>query len=354
MTSNLTQSQPSAPTEAPPVPHPLRRRDFQSPQEIRWCPGCGDFSILATVQKVMAKLGTPRHNVAVVSGIGCSSRFPYYVETYGFHSIHGRAPALATGLKCANPDLTVWVVTGDGDGLSIGTNHLIHCLRRNVNVNILLFNNRIYGLTKGQYSPTSELGKRTKSSPLGTIERPIWAVRTALASQGTFVARTLDAEPAHMEKTLEAAARHRGTSFVEILQNCRVFNDGAFKSLKDASQKEETRIFLEHGQPIRFGAGGKKGLRIINMEPAVVHLDSEGVTEEDTLAHNAKANSPALAELLAALSPPDFPMALGVFRDVERPVYEDALMQQVAQAKSRQGSNQLQDLLHSGTTWEVE
>jgi 2-oxoglutarate ferredoxin oxidoreductase subunit beta len=261
---------------------------------------------------------------------------------------------LATGLKCANPELTVWVVTGDGDGLSIGTNHLIHCLRRNVNVNILLFNNRIYGLTKGQYSPTSELGKRTKSSPLGTIERPIWPVRTALAAQATFVARTLDAEPAHMEKTLEAAARHPGTSFVEILQNCRVFNDGAFRFLKDAAQKEETRVFLEHNQPIRFGAGGKKGLKIINMEPAVVHLDSEGVTEESTLVHNVKANSPALAELLAALTPPDFPMALGIFRDVERPVYEDGLMQQVAQAKSVQGANDLQRFLNSGTTWEVE
>jgi 2-oxoglutarate ferredoxin oxidoreductase subunit beta len=352
VTTNLTQAEPTSHAEAP--LQPLTRRDFQSAQEIRWCPGCGDFSILATVQKVMAKLGTPRHQVAVVSGIGCSSRFPYYVETYGFHSIHGRAPALATGLKCANPDLTVWVVTGDGDGLSIGTNHLIHCLRRNVNVNILLFNNRIYGLTKGQYSPTSELGKRTKSSPLGTIERPIWPVRTALAAQATFVARTMDAEPAHMEKTLEAAAQHPGTSFVEILQNCRVFNDGAFKFLKDASQKDETRVFVEHGQPIRFGSGGRKGLKIKNMEPVVVHLDSEGVSSEETLVHNARATSPALAELLAALVPPEFPMALGVFRDVQRPTYEEALMEQVNQAKNRRGDSGLQGLLNGGTTWEVE
>ncbi len=207
----------------------LTRRDFQTEQEIRWCPGCGDYSILAQVQKVLAGLGTPRENIVFVSGIGCSSRFPYYVNTYGFHGIHGRAPAIATGVKCANPDLSVWVITGDGDALSIGTNHLIHCLRRNVDVNILLFNNRIYGLTKGQYSPTSEFGKQTKSSPLGTIERPIWPVRTALAAQATFVARSIYADPTHLAKTIEAASRHRGTSFVEILQNCRVFNEGAFE-----------------------------------------------------------------------------------------------------------------------------
>jgi len=343
-----------AATPEPPAAHLLTRRDFQSKQEIRWCPGCGDFSILAVVQRVMATLAVPPHQVAVISGIGCSSRFPYYVETYGFHSIHGRAPAIATGLKCANPDLSVWVVTGDGDGLSIGTNHLIHCLRRNVDLNILLLNNRIYGLTKGQYSPTSEFGKRTKSSPHGSIERPIWPVRTALAAQATFVARTMDSDPAHLAQTLEAAARHRGTSFVEILQNCRVFNDGAYDDVLGREQREESRILLRHGQPIRFGKGGRKGLVIRDMEPVVVHLDSDGVAEDGTLTHNAQARSPALAELLAALAPPEFPMAFGVIREVQRPTYDDLLMEQVRQSKARRGTGDLSALLNAGTTWEVE
>lgn len=344
----------AAATPEPPSVRALTRRDFQSKQEIRWCPGCGDFSILAIVQKVMATLAVPPHQVAVVSGIGCSSRFPYYVETYGFHSIHGRAPAIATGLKCANPDLSVWVVTGDGDGLSIGTNHLIHCLRRNVDLNILLLNNRIYGLTKGQYSPTSEFGKRTKSSPQGSIERPIWPVRTALAAQATFVARTMDSDPAHLAQTIEAAARHRGTSFVEILQNCRVFNDGAYDDVLAREQREENRILLRHGQPIRFGKGGRKGLVIRDMEPVVVHLDSDGIAEDATLSHNAQARSPALAELLAALAPPEFPMAFGVIREVQRPTYDDLLMEQVRQSKARRGAGDLSALLNAGTTWEVE
>jgi len=336
------------------TPRALTRRDFQTNQEIRWCPGCGDFAILTQVQKVLATLGTPPENVVFVSGIGCSSRFPYYVNTYGFHSIHGRAPAIATGIKSANPELSVWVITGDGDGLSIGTNHLIHCLRRNVDVNILLFNNRIYGLTKGQYSPTSELGKKTKSSPLGSIERPIWPVRTALASQATFVARTIDADPMHLAETVEAAARHRGTSFVEILQNCRVFNHGAFADVANRANREETRILLEHDKPIRFGAGGRKGLQVRRMEPKVVGLDEPGTDVEDTLTHNAKAVSPALAEMLAALMPPEFPMAFGVFRDVERPVFEDELLAQIQDSIERTGRGHLRDLLHSGTTWEVE
>ena len=333
---------------------PLTRRDFQSKQEIRWCPGCGDFSVLNVVQKVMATLAVPPHQVAVVSGIGCSSRFPYYVDSYGFHSIHGRAPAIATGLKCANPELSVWVVTGDGDGLSIGTNHMIHCLRRNVDLNILLLNNRIYGLTKGQYSPTSDFGQRTKSSPHGSIERPISPVRTALAAQATFVARTMDSDPAHLAQTLEAAARHRGTSFVEILQNCRVFNDGAFDAVTARENKAEGRILLHHGAPVRFGAGDRKGLVIRDMEPVVVHLDSDGVAEDATLMHNAQAKSPALAELLAALAPPDFPMAFGVFRSVQRPTYDELLMDQVRQSKARRGVGDLHALLNAGTTWEVE
>ncbi|MFM1941285.1 MAG: hypothetical protein RI897_267 [Verrucomicrobiota bacterium] len=332
----------------------LTRKDFQTPQEVRWCPGCGDYAILTQVQKTLALIGIPRHQVAFVSGIGCSSRFPYYVNTYGVHGIHGRAPAIATGLKCANPDLSVWVVTGDGDGLSIGTNHLIHCLRRNIDVNILLFNNRIYGLTKGQYSPTSEFGKRTKSSPQGTIERPIWPVRTALAAQATFVARTVYTDPAHLAKTLEAAARHKGTSFVEILQNCRVFNDGTFDDIGDRGPDSEVRILLEHGKPIRFGKNQSKGLIVRDMEPVIVDLETNQVPESETLVHNAKAVSPALAEMLAALAPPEFPIALGVFRAVERPVYNDLLMEQIDDAVEKKGKGNLAKLLNAGTTWEVE
>src|SRR5689334_15777399 len=304
----------------PAGPRALTRRDFQTAQEVRWCPGCGDYAILAQVQKVLANLGVPRHKHIFVSGIGCPSRFPYYVNTYGFHTIHGRAPAVATGVKCANPDLSVWVITGDGDGLSIGTNHLIHCLRRNVDVKVLLFNNRIYGLTKGQYSPTSEFGKRTKSSPLGTIEQPIHPIQTALAAQATFVARSIYADPNHLEKTIEAAARHRGGAFIEILQNCRVFNDEAFDEVADRSRAAESRVLLEHGQPVRFGAGGQKALVVRNMEPEVVEV-SPG-QDANVLVHNARSDSPALAALLAELEPPLFPMALGVFRDIVRPTYD--------------------------------
>jgi 2-oxoglutarate ferredoxin oxidoreductase subunit beta len=328
---------------------PLTRRDFQSAQEVRWCPGCGDYAILAQVQKVLAGLGVPRHKHVFVSGIGCSSRFPYYIDTYGFHTIHGRAPAIATGVKCANPDLSVWVVTGDGDGLSIGTNHLIHCLRRNVDLKILLFNNRIYGLTKGQYSPTSELGKRTKSSPLGTIERPISPVQTALAAQATFVARTVAADPAHLEEVLDATARHRGAAFLEILQNCRVFNDDAFADLGRA-KAAETRILLQHGKPIVFGPGGRKGLAVQNMEPVIVDVDSEA----DVLVHNVQSASPALAALLAELEPPQFPTALGIFRSIERPTYNQLLIDQIQQAISKRGRGDLKSLLSAGTTWQVD
>jgi 2-oxoglutarate ferredoxin oxidoreductase subunit beta len=352
--SNLTETLSSCGEDGnPDCLRELTRRDFQTDQEIRWCPGCGDFAILTQVQKVLASLGRRPEDTVFVSGIGCSSRFPYYVKTYGIHGIHGRAPAIATGVKCANPELSVWVVTGDGDGLSIGTNHLIHCLRRNVDINILLFNNRIYGLTKGQYSPTSEFGKRTKSSPVGTIERPIWPVRTALAAQATFVARTIYADPLHLAQTIEAAARHRGTSFVEILQNCKVFNDGAFEDVASRGRAEEERILLEHGKPIRFGPGGRKGLVVRAMEPVVVDADEAAERGDELLVHNAQAVSPALAEMLAALSPPEFPTALGVFRDVARPVYEDLLMEQVQEAMGG-GPGDARDLLYRGATWEVD
>jgi 2-oxoglutarate ferredoxin oxidoreductase subunit beta len=330
------------------------RKDYQTGQEIRWCPGCGDYAILTQVQKVLPKLGIPRENVVFISGIGCASRFPYYVNTYGMHSIHGRAPAIATGVKCANPALSVWVVTGDGDGLSIGTNHLIHCMRRNVDVNILLLNNRIYGLTKGQYSPTSEFGKRTKSSPFGSIEQPISPVRMALAAQASFIARTVYADQSHMAQILEAAARHRGTSFVEILQNCRVFNDGAFDRLTDRELSDDERINLEHGRPIVFGKDRRKAIAVRNMEPVTIDLDRDGAIESQVLVHDVAATSPALAALLAALEPPNFPTALGIFRDVEKPTYNELLLSQIEELTRTRGRGNLDQLLTAGTTWEVE
>jgi 2-oxoglutarate ferredoxin oxidoreductase subunit beta len=257
-------------------------------------------------------------------------------------------------VKCANPDLSVWVVTGDGDGLSIGTNHLIHCLRRNLDVKVLLFNNRIYGLTKGQYSPTSEFGKRTKSSPLGTIEQPIRPVQTALAAQATFVARTLYADPTHLAETVDAAARHRGAAFIEILQSCRVFNDGAFDAVADRAGADESRIVLRHGQPIRFGKAGRLGLVVRQMEPAVVDLEADPGQTQDVVIHNTRSESPALAALLAELEPPQYPTAVGIFRQVERPAYDELLMGQIREAVSRRGPGRLQKLLEAGTTWEVE
>jgi 2-oxoglutarate/2-oxoacid ferredoxin oxidoreductase subunit beta len=332
----------------------LTRKDFQTPQQVRWCPGCGDYTILNQIQKLLPGLGIPRERFVFVSGIGCSSRFPYYMNTYGFHSIHGRAPAIATGIKCANPELSVWVVTGDGDGLSIGTNHLIHCIRKNVDVNILLFNNRIYGLTKGQYSPTSEFGKKTKSSPLGTIEQPIRPIQMALAAAGTFVARTIAADPAHMYDTLAAATRHQGTSFVEILQNCRVFNDGAFEEIASRKTAEDERILLRHGEPIRFASGDRKGIAVRNLEPQIVDLDAGDTSKGELLVHDVKATSPALAALLADLEPPSFPMALGIFRDVERPTYESLMVSQIAATVAQRGQGDAGKLLHAGTTWEVD
>lgn len=347
-----TESIPVRPTPLPSSPDCLRtltRRDFQTAQEVRWCPGCGDYSILAVVQKVLASLGVPRHKHVFVSGIGCSSRFPYYMNTYGFHSIHGRAPAVAMGVKCANPDLSVWVVTGDGDGLSIGTNHLIHCLRRNLDVKVLLFNNEIYGLTKGQYSPTSEFGKKTKSSPLGTIEQPIRPIQLALAAQASFVARSLYADPSHLTDVIDAAARHRGSAFIEILQNCRVFNDNAFTDVATRAQAAQTRILLEDGKPVVF-ADGRKGLTIRNMEPAVADVEPGA----DLLVHNARSESPALAALLAELEPPRFPTAFGIFRKIERPTYDTLLIDQIQQAVKKKGRGNLKALLNSGTTWDVE
>lgn len=332
-------------------PTALTRKDFQSDQEVRWCPGCGDYSILAQVQKVMPELGIARENVVFISGIGCSSRFPYYMNTYGFHSIHGRAPAVATGLKITRPDLQVWVVTGDGDALSIGGNHFIHMLRRNVDLKILLFNNRIYGLTKGQYSPTSEIGKKAKSTPYGSIDAPFNPIHLALGAGATFVARSVDVEPVHLQQVIHRAAKHRGSAFVEILQNCNVFNDGAFENITEKAVKDEMQVRLEHGKPAVF-AKGKKGIRLNGFRPEVVTLGENGVTEKDLIVWDEKAE-PELAYLAGSLGSTGTPTALGVLRAVDRPVHHDLEVAQNAAILKSKGEGSLEKLLRAGDTWTV-
>ncbi|AXK37809.1 2-oxoacid:ferredoxin oxidoreductase subunit beta [Streptomyces armeniacus] len=340
-------------------------KDFKSDQEVRWCPGCGDYAVLAAVQGFMPDLGLAKENIVFVSGIGCSSRFPYYMNTYGMHSIHGRAPAIATGLAAARRDLSVWVVTGDGDALSIGGNHLIHTLRRNVNLKILLFNNRIYGLTKGQYSPTSEPGKITKSTPMGSLDSPFNPVSLALGAEASFVARTVDSDRKHLTSVLRAAADHPGTSLVEIYQNCNIFNDGAFEILKDKEQAQEAVIRLEHGEPIRFGApwreedgGDGLGARGVVRDPATGDLRIIDVAEHgtaDVLVHDAHASSPTTAFALSRLADPDtlHHTPIGVLRDVERPVYESLMSDQLEQAVQDQGKGELGSLLAGRDTWTV-
>jgi len=328
----------------------LTRKDFVSDQDVRWCPGCGDYSILAQVQKVMPELGVPRENVVFVSGIGCSSRFPYYMNTYGFHSIHGRAPAIATGLKVARPELSVWVITGDGDGLSIGGNHLIHALRRNVGLKILLFNNRIYGLTKGQYSPTSERGKVTKSTPMGSIDYPFNPISVALGSNAAFVARSIDVEAKHLQAVIRRAHEHSGAAFVEILQNCNIFNDGAFESLTDKDRKAETQLVLEHGRPLIFGKNRDRGIRMRGHSLEVVTLGSDS-TESDLIVHDE--TDQGLAFLLSQIGQPEFPTPVGVFRAMNRPTYEQMMVDQVKLAKERLGEGNLENLLTRGDTWTV-
>jgi 2-oxoglutarate ferredoxin oxidoreductase subunit beta len=328
----------------------LTRKDFVSDQDVRWCPGCGDYAILAQVQRVMPELQTPRENFVFISGIGCSSRFPYYMNTYGFHTIHGRAPAIATGLKMTRPELSVWIVTGDGDALSIGGNHLIHILRRNLDVNILLFNNRIYGLTKGQYSPTSEKGKITKSTPMGSADHPFNPISVALGAEGTFVARTLDVEAKHLQEMIRRAHAHKGTSFVEILQNCNIFNDGAFETLTDREKKAETQLLLEHGKPLIFGKTRDKGIRLRGHSLEVVPLGN-GVSESDLVVYDEK--DAALAFLLSLIGPPEFPAPIGIFRSVDRGVYEDSVVEKIATAKEKKGDGNLEELLNRGDTWTV-
>ncbi len=339
------------------------RKDFTSDQEVRWCPGCGDYAVLAAVQGFLPELGLKRENIVFVSGIGCSSRFPYYLDTYGMHSIHGRAPAIATGIATTREDLSVWVVTGDGDALSIGGNHLIHALRRNVNLKILLFNNRIYGLTKGQYSPTSEIGKVTKSTPMGSLDNPFNPVSLALGAEATFVARTVDSDRKHLTSVLSAAAAHRGTALVEIYQNCPIFNDGAFDAVKDNDTKADAIIPLTHGEPIRFGAPlpdsedgkGPKGIVADGFRVKVVDVTPDN--EKDLLVHDAHAEDPSAAFAISRLTDGGYlnQAPIGIFRSVEKPTYDDQARQQVAQATEGTGDRRaaLAGLLAGGDTWTV-
>jgi len=335
--------------------HKYSKKDFVSDQEVRWCPGCGDYAILNAVQNVFPKIGVKRENVVVVSGIGCSSRFPYYMNTYGFHSIHGRAPAVATGLKVSRPDLSVWVVTGDGDGLSIGGNHLIHTMRRNVDLKILLFNNRIYGLTKGQYSPTSEVGKKTKSSPFGSIDRPFNPISVALGAECTFVARSVDIYSQHLRETLMRAAAHKGTAFIEIYQNCNIFNDHAFEFMTERGSRDDNQIILEHGKPLTFGEGGKKGIRVAKggFSPEVVDLEANPEAEQELLIHDEKAPSAGLAFLLSTLREPVWPTPIGVFRSIDAPTYDAEMNAQINDVKDKRPTS-LTSLLEAGDTWTVE
>jgi 2-oxoglutarate/2-oxoacid ferredoxin oxidoreductase subunit beta len=330
------------------------RKDWSSDQDVRWCPGCGDYSILAAMQFLLPELGVRRENTVFVSGIGCAARFPYYMNTYGMHSIHGRAPAVATGLAVTRPDLDVWVVTGDGDALSIGGNHLMHCLRRNVNLTILLFNNQIYGLTKGQYSPTSEVGKVTKSTPFGSLDTPFNPISLALGAEATFVARTHDMDRKHMMEVFRRAHAHKGAAFVEVYQNCNVFNDGAFEQVTGRAVREEMLIDLHHGEAIRFGADGHLGV-VMGAQGSLSIVEVSDVGEDALLVHDEQREDPGLAFALSRLSRgPYEPTPVGVFRAVERSDYGSLVDAQLLAAQSRKGPGDLTALLHSGTTWTVE
>ena len=329
----------------------LKPADFASDQDVRWCPGCGDYAILAQMKKVLPDLGVPREKIVFVSGIGCSSRFPYYMNTYGMHSIHGRAPAFATGLKSTRPDLMVWVITGDGDALSIGGNHFIHVLRRNLDINIVLFNNRIYGLTKGQYSPTSVEGQITKSTPMGSIDHPLSPLSIALAAEATFVARTIDAHVKHLGETLARAAAHKGTSLVEVYQNCNVFNDGAMAYAQEKKQRDQNVVELEHGKPLVF-AGGTKGIRLVGHQLEIV--DTAEVPADDLLIHDETSPNPSIQMMLARMSYPEMPEPIGVLRAVQGvSTYDEQINAQVELAKSKKGEGDLETLFAASDTWTV-
>jgi len=340
-------------TSAPAPPVPLKPRDYASDQEVRWCPGCGDYAILKGIQRFLADQGASREKTVFVSGIGCAARFPYYMSTYGFHTIHGRSPAIATGIKLANPDLDVWIMTGDGDALSIGGNHLLHILRRNVDVQIVLFNNEIYGLTKGQYSPTSKRGTRSPSTPQGSVETPLSAGALALGSGARFIARTIDTAQKHMPGVLKRARDHRGASFIEVFQNCVVFNDGVFADFTEKPVAADRQLHLEHGQPLRFGKDGNRGLRLDPKRLAleVVTVGEGGVTESDLLVHDERNRT--LAGMLAALEPPEFPVAIGVLYCHPDTPYDQLVRQQVAEVVDSHPDADLDALLRTGRTWTV-
>jgi 2-oxoglutarate ferredoxin oxidoreductase subunit beta len=342
----MSELQPAGPGTA----RALTKKDFMSDQIIRWCPGCGDYAILSQAQTVFAELGIPRENFVMISGIGCSSRFPYYVNAYGFHTIHGRAPAFATGVKASRPELSVWIATGDGDALSIGGNHTAHLLRRNVDVQVLLFNNRIYGLTKGQYSPTSEEGKKTKSTPMGSLDHPFMPLAFALGCEATFIARSVDIFTKEQREVMRAAHDHKGASFVEIYQNCNIFNDGAWDSLIDKQVRGERCLFLEHGKPMVF-ANGTKGIKLNGLRPTVVELGN-GLTADDCLVHDE--TDPYLAGVLARMDYPEFPVPMGVLHRRSRPTYDAQFNAQIAEAKAATPNASLKKLLYGGDTWKVE
>jgi 2-oxoglutarate/2-oxoacid ferredoxin oxidoreductase subunit beta len=330
-------------------------KDFVSNQDVRWCPGCGDYSILAQMQRTAPDLGIKKENMVWVSGIGCSSRFPYYMNTYGFHGIHGRAPAIATGIKLNNPELSVWVATGDGDLMSIGGNHFIHVLRRNIDIKILLFNNRIYGLTKGQYSPTSEKGKKTKSTPFGSIDYPFNPLQLAIGAGATFVARSLDRDAKHLQEMMRRAARHKGTAFIEVFQNCNIFNDGAFEVYTDKETKPDSVIMLEHGKPLVFGKEKSKGIMLEGFTPKIVEIGINGITIDDLWVHDEFDDDPVRALILARFNElPGFPAPLGILRQETKSSYDEDFHTQLNNIKKNKGEGDLRKLLFSGNLWEVK
>jgi len=333
----------------------LTAKDLSSGIDVRWCPGCGDYSILAQVQRTFPDIvGIKKENIVWISGIGCSSRFPYYMDTYGFHGIHGRAPAIATGVKVSRPDLSVWVATGDGDLLSIGGNHFIHACRKNIDLKIILFNNKIYGLTKGQYSPTSEQGKKTKTSPFGSVDYPFNPVSLAIGSEATFVAKALDRDPKHLQKMIKRAADHKGTAFIEVLQNCSIFNDGAFEALSDKSTRDDNVLYLEHGQPLVFGKEKNKGIKLDGAKPIIVDISDGKNSINDLYVHDEFDHSPVPSTILAHMSDdPGFPSPVGVFRQISKPTYDEGVSVQIDNVKSIKGEGDLEKILFNGNTWEV-
>ncbi|MBL4578084.1 MAG: 2-oxoacid:ferredoxin oxidoreductase subunit beta [Flavobacteriales bacterium] len=332
---------------------PLTRKDFASDQLVRWCPGCGDYAILSAVQKAMPELGYAKEDIVFVSGIGCAARFPYYMNTFGFHTIHGRGPAFATGIKLANPDLCVWEVQGDGDALAIGGNHFIHAIRRNIDINIMVFNNEIYGLTKGQYSPTSRKGTKSGSTPMGSLETPFSVGELALGAKGTFYARTIDTNPKLMTRIVAESAKHKGTSLIEILQNCIIYNDKIHSEITDKENQDETQLHLEHGQPMIFGKEKNKGIRLNGLELEVVTIGENGVKEEDILIHDAHVQSNVMHLMLINMQGPDYPTALGIIRATEADTYGDLIAGQIDEAKKAAKINTMDELLSSGNTWHV-